>query len=252
VAVIKDPPAIDFLCVNQGNGISPAAVLVDNTGALFGVLGNEIAVNATLVAGSMLSVGPIGAAVPPDANQIGGPDAGGLLRAPAVLPTAPTGAEQGLVTRNIPSGTQAVSAPGGAALALDATLTNGTQLAQVAGTGTAGAPAAGVVTVQGITGGTAQPITDNTTATLNNGAEVAVNAVAAVVLAANAARKSAVIQNTGTANIRVGAIGVTNVTGLRLIPNGVLTLAPPFDPVNAIYAIREGGVDSIAFGMEVT
>jgi hypothetical protein len=53
--------------------------------------------------------GATAAAVPARALQIGGPDAGGLLRAPSVLPSAPVGTEEALVTRNIPSGTQPVS-----------------------------------------------------------------------------------------------------------------------------------------------
>lgn len=162
--VIRDPTAINYLKVNQTNGISPAAVLTDEDGALFGVPGNEISVIATLVSSSFLSVGPTGAAVPSDANQIGGPDPGGLLRAPRITTADPVAADPAMVVRNIPSGTQEVSAPGGGALALDATLTSGTVLAQVAGTGTAGAPAAGVVTVQGIGGGTPIPISGTVSA----------------------------------------------------------------------------------------
>ena len=222
---VRDPPDIHYV-KSPGD---PAAVLTDGDGNLVGTPAFPLTVNAVLVSSSFDSVGLTGVAVPLHGNQVAGPNPGGLLTAPMVRTSDPVAGNAGMVVRQL-----------------------GTLSAIVAGSGAAGAPAAGVVTVQGIAGGTAQPITDNTTATLNNGAEVAVGAAAAVVLAANAARKSALIQNTGAANIRVGTVGVTNVTGFRMVPGAIFTMAPPFDPVNAIYAIREGGIDSIAFGMEVT
>jgi hypothetical protein len=58
--------------------------------------------------GGNASVGLNGVAAPASSTQIGGPDAGGLLEAAAVRTAAPTGAEEGLVVRNIPSGVQQV------------------------------------------------------------------------------------------------------------------------------------------------
>lgn len=88
------------------------------------------------------------------------------------------------------------------------------------------------------------------------GAEFPISAVAVQLMAANAitpgvagSRTTAVIQNTGTANIRVGGPGVTATAGLRLPPNAVVI----FDEIDVynkeIWAISEG-VDSIAFAQE--
>lgn len=90
------------------------------------------------------------------------------------------------------------------------------------------------------------------TSTLTNGAETAVSNVAIEVLASNANRKSAIIQNTGTANIRVGVSAVTAVTGAQLEPGDSVRLSVPFVFTGAVFAIREGGSDSIAFAMEET
>jgi hypothetical protein len=70
--------------------------------------------------------------------------------------TTPAGTEQGLITRNIPSGTQTVSGT--------VTANAGTGSFNVIGTGSAGTPATGVVTVQGIAGGTAIPVSGTITA----------------------------------------------------------------------------------------
>jgi hypothetical protein len=88
------------------------------------------------------------------------------------------------------------------------------------------------------------------TSTLDNGTETPVGAAAVQILAANPNRKTAVVQNTGTANIRVGAAGVTATTGLRLVPNQIAIYDEPDVPINALFAIREGAVDSVAFTQE--
>lgn len=85
---------------------------------------------------------------------------------------------------------------------------------------------------------------------LKNGAETAVSSAAVQVLAANSARKRAVIQNTGNANVRVGITGVTAATGVRVVPNGLVILENPNCEKNAVYAIREGAADSIVFATE--
>ena len=54
------------------------------------------------------------------------------------------------------------------------------------------------------------------TSTLNNGVETPVTSASAVqILAANPSRLQAIIQNTGTGNIRIGVAGVTATTGRR-------------------------------------
>lgn len=89
--------------------------------------------------------------------------------------------------------------------------------------------------------------TSSATYTINNGAETSVSSSAVEVLAANANRKKAVIQNTGLGNVRVGVNGVTATTGMRLVPNGHVIL----ESTQAIYAIRET-VDSTVFAQEFT
>lgn len=75
----------------------------------------------------------------------------------ALASTNPTGTEQGLIVRNIPSGTQTISGT--------VTANAGTGNFNVIGTGTAGTPASGVVTIQGIAGGTAIPVSGSISAT---------------------------------------------------------------------------------------
>jgi hypothetical protein len=87
---------------------------------------------------------------------------------------------------------------------------------------------------------------------LLNGTETPVGAVAVLVLVGNALRTGAIVQNTGAANIRVGVAGVTATTGIRLTPNDSLLLNMPFCPPDALWAIREGAIDSVAFAAEET
>ena len=87
---------------------------------------------------------------------------------------------------------------------------------------------------------------------LGNGTQTAVSDTAVIILAANSNRLGIVIQNVGLANIRIGVIGVTETTGIQLRPGGTITFEPPFLSMGAIYAIREGSVDSTAFTAEVT
>lgn len=97
--------------------------------------------------------------------------------------------------------------------------------------------------------GTVTPGT--TTGTLANGTQTAVSSAAVQILASNASRKTAVVQNTGTANIRVGVAAVAATTGLQLTPGAVAIYEEPHVPTQALFAIREGGVDSVAFAQEV-
>lgn len=87
--------------------------------------------------------------------------------------------------------------------------------------------------------------------TLVNGHETVVSNIAVSVLAANPLRKTAVVQNVGTANIRVGVAGVTATTGLRLIPDAVVIYDESHITMQELFAIRETASDSIAFAQEV-
>jgi hypothetical protein len=88
------------------------------------------------------------------------------------------------------------------------------------------------------------------TGTLNNGAETPVSSGAVIVLAANANRKAAIVQNTGSNNVRIGSLGLTANTGLRLIPNAIAIFDEDFVDQGDIYAIRETA-DSIVFAQEI-
>lgn len=88
------------------------------------------------------------------------------------------------------------------------------------------------------------------TGTLNNGVETTVGVAATQIIAANAGRKSLIIQNTGTTNMRVGAAGVTVSTGVRLASGDTLILELPV-ATNAIFAIRET-TDTTALTQEIT
>jgi hypothetical protein len=90
-----------------------------------------------------------------------------------------------------------------------------------------------------------------TSAALQPGAETPVSAAAVLVLAANPARKAAVIQNTGSQNVRVGVAGVTATTGIRLIPNASVIFSMPFCYLGDVFAIRESA-DSVVFATEET
>jgi hypothetical protein len=88
--------------------------------------------------------------------------------------------------------------------------------------------------------------------TLHLGKEYPIGAVATLVIPANLHREAGLVQNTGNANIRVGPAGVTPTTGYRLVPNQTIIYGEPNVNKDAIWAIREGGVDSIAFAQEET
>lgn len=88
--------------------------------------------------------------------------------------------------------------------------------------------------------------------TLTNTADVTVDSTSGGVtaLAANTNRKVAIIQNTGSANIRVGTT-VTTSTGTQLSPGGYLVLEPPYPVTAAIKAIRESGTNSTVSAAEI-
>lgn len=94
--------------------------------------------------------------------------------------------------------------------------------------------------------------TTSAVGTLNNGAETAVAAVAVAVIAAAATRKKLIVQNTGAANARIGAAGVTPTTGIQLVAGGSLVLDGDNCPTNQIFAIREGAISTTIFATDVT
>lgn len=87
--------------------------------------------------------------------------------------------------------------------------------------------------------------------TLKPGAEYPISTVAVMVAPDNSARKKLIIQNTGVGNVRIGDSTVTSSSGVKLIPNGSMILEMPDVPQNAIYAIRDGGVDSVVFSQDI-
>jgi hypothetical protein len=104
------------------------------------------------------------------------------------------------------------------------------------------------------TGTTTQPVVAQTVGTFTNGAQTVVdNTVGGVqIIAANANRKAVIIQNVGLQSIRVGVTGVSASTGIQLVAGATLIFEMQFCPTAAIFAIREGAVDSTAFTAEIT
>jgi hypothetical protein len=90
------------------------------------------------------------------------------------------------------------------------------------------------------------------TSTLQLGAETAVSSSAVEILAANPDRAWCLVQNTGSANIRVGPAGVGTTTGLRLVTNGVATYDQLGAYQGALFAIAETSAPSVAFAQEST
>jgi len=120
----------------------------------------------------------------------------------------------------------------------------------VAGGGTAGAPGTAVLTVQGISSGTPQPVqiaADSYVPALNATGQVSVTNAATLIIAANTSRQGVVITNTSTTvTVFVGASGVTATTGQALLPGNSLT-APA---TSAFYGITAASTATVSF-MEV-
>lgn len=85
---------------------------------------------------------------------------------------------------------------------------------------------------------------------LTNPAAVTVSSTAIIVLAANAKRKYAVIQNLSSNAVRVGSASVTASTGIRLAQYDRLVLEGVSVPTEDIYAIREGGSDGSCVALQ--
>ncbi len=90
--------------------------------------------------------------------------------------------------------------------------------------------------------------------TATNGTETVVTNVATQILAANANRKYAMIQNSGgDSNIRIGFSGISATTGIiELKKEQFFIFTGPFVPTVAIFAIRIGGGSAAALASEIT
>jgi hypothetical protein len=75
---------------------------------------------------------------------------------------------------------------------------------------------------------------------LSTPAAVTVAATATLLLAANSARKQAIVVNNGTADMFVGGSGVTTTTGLPLYPGNEMVLPT----TSALYAIVVSGTQN--------
>ena len=115
----------------------------------------------------------------------------------------------------------------------------------VTGTGTAGTPASGVVTVQGIAGGTAIPVSGSLTIDKSTtGTMTAVNAAttSTALLAANANRLSATFYNNSSNTLYLGLSSTAVTTSLftiRILPNSYYEL-PSVTYTGAINGIWNG------------
>lgn len=91
------------------------------------------------------------------------------------------------------------------------------------------------------------------TGTLTNGAQVSTAGAGQVsILALNANRKTATVQNVSVATVRIGVTGVTTTTGYRLQPGDVLVLRMPYVPTQELFMIREGAVNGTVCVVETT
>lgn len=113
---------------------------------------------------------------------------------------------------------------------------------------------------KGIVDGTlVVPITQSATPTIGvpvNSDDVLVDGTAGgvTILAANAVRKGALIENAGTANCRVTIDGSapTATHGIQLLPGGTLTLQYPYCPALIIKAIRESAVNTTISAVDIS
>jgi hypothetical protein len=121
-------------------------------------------------------------------------------------------------------------------------------------TGAAGTPAAGVLSVQGVSGGTPIPVANTPTGTQNvavigNAAvlsgQQAVTA-AAVALATNASKNACVKALIGNSlNVYVGPTGVTTATGMELAPGDSVCL--PVGNTNLLYVVSSATGSSVSW-----
>lgn len=97
------------------------------------------------------------------------------------------------------------------------------------------------------------PIEWSGVGTPSDNTDYTVGAASIEVLGANDLRKSATIQNTGAANVRVRVGGGAAADrGFQLSPGASLVLSGPNIETGSVYAIREGGTSSTVYVYEVT
>ncbi len=89
-------------------------------------------------------------------------------------------------------------------------------------------------------------------ARLFNRAAVTVGVAEVQIVAASPTRKQLIICQTSANPVRVGVTGVTATTGIRLAQGEKLVFDSTSDecPTDAIFAIREGGVDGTCTALE--
>ena len=92
-------------------------------------------------------------------------------------------------------------------------------------------------------------------ADLANATQTTVEGSAVSIKAANDARRAIIIQNVGSAPMRVGLSNVTATTGIKLAAGETLTIssdAQMLCPTAAVYAIRDGSTSTTACVAEIT
>lgn len=88
-------------------------------------------------------------------------------------------------------------------------------------------------------------------AALKNGAKTTLNTGSAVrIYVADPDAFAVIVQNRGLGNMVVGEAGVTPDTGTLVVPGGSIVIRTPV-AVGDIYAVRETGVDTIAYAAKV-
>ena len=86
---------------------------------------------------------------------------------------------------------------------------------------------------------------------LSNIAAVTVSSTALIVAPANPTRRKLIVCQTSANPVRIGALGVLATTGIRLAQGERVIFEGVDCPTDAIYAIREGGVDGTVSAIEV-
>ncbi len=133
-------------------------------------------------------------------------------------------------------------ASGSGAIFLNASIPAGTNMiGSITGSGIAGTPATGVQTVQGISGGTALPTSLPTAATPTITSPANVTTTAAVVLAANTARRGGIVYNESGAIVYL-AFGTTATLTAYTVQIAVSgNYEVPFNYTGALWGITSAG-----------
>ncbi len=220
------------------DGTNIAAILNANPTTQYGVVVRNIPSGTQTVSGTVTANIGTTNGLALDATLTGGTQQSRITDGTnnaAVLNAAPT-TEYGVVVRNIPSGTQTVSGSGNFTVA-QATASN--LNAAVVGTGTAGSPATGVVTVQGITNGTAIP-TSTTKSATGTATSVAAAGTAQTLAALNASRLGISIYNESQQNLYVKLGSAATVSSYTVRLRGDAYYEVPYGYTGIITGIWDG------------